>query len=181
MKKLILMSALLLIGCAAVNPWQPAGGLYRDDVNRFSAELPGDWMRFNSKDVLLITRDGVLLQVIVIERTTAGEELSGSTMKYREGMKATDAAEVMIDKVKGSLKAPFFEVLERRSLEVSNLPAMKILYTYRDTAGLLYQGIAVGVPKGQAFYSLHYVAPKRYCFDHDLDTFEKVVKSVRLL
>lgn len=179
MKKLILMSALLLIGCAAVSPWQPAGGLYRDDAHRFSAELPRDWMRFNSKNLLLVTRDGVLLQVIAIERATAGEKLSASTMRYREAMKAADAAEVMIDDVKGSLKAPSFEVLERRSAEVANLPAVKILYTYRDTAGLMYQGIAIGIPKGQAFYSLHYVAPKRHYFDHDLETFEKVVKSVR--
>jgi hypothetical protein len=180
MKKLISLCCLLLIGCASAAPWQPAGGPYHDDPRNFSVELPAGWMRFNSKDILLITKDGVLLQIIALERVAAGDKLHYSTMKYRQGMKAEEAAEVMIDNIKGAAKAPRLEILDRRSTEISAAPGMRILYTYEDVSGLHYQGVSVGVMKGGAFYGLHYLAPKRYYFDRDLDVFENVVKSFRI-
>lgn len=181
MKKLFLIISLLLIGSTAAGHWEPTAGRYTNEEKQFSAELPGGWMRFDSNDVLLITRDGVLLQAILIERTAPGEKSAVSGVAYREGMKAAEAAEAMISRVKASLKAPFFKVLDRRSVRVANLPAMKVHYEYRDAAGLLYEGIAIGIPKGRVFYGLHYAAPGRHYFHHDLHTFEKVVKSLHLL
>lgn len=57
---------LLFITIIACAPWVRVGGLYKSDSHNFSVELPQGWMKSNTVDHLLITRDGILLQSIVI-------------------------------------------------------------------------------------------------------------------
>jgi hypothetical protein len=61
----IVLLFIAIVGCA---PWMQVGGLYISDSYNFSVELPQGWMRSNTVDYLLITRDGTLLQSIVITR-----------------------------------------------------------------------------------------------------------------
>ena len=63
---LLVATGLVVNGCVSV-PWQPTAGLYSSPAENFAVELPGGWMRLNSDEDLLITRDGVLLQHVSIE------------------------------------------------------------------------------------------------------------------
>ena len=62
-----------LSGCA---PWVQVEGPYRMDAQGYEATLPAGWRRATTvSDSLLLTRDGVSLQYIRIERVAVGHEL----------------------------------------------------------------------------------------------------------
>ena len=56
---LLLGIGLLAGGCVTL-PWQPTAGLYSSPAENFAVELPQGWMRLNSNEDLLITRDGTV-------------------------------------------------------------------------------------------------------------------------
>ena len=57
------MTLLAGIAGCVTGPWSQVGGLFNPTPLNFSVDLPQGWMKSNaSKDLLLITRDGMLLQ-----------------------------------------------------------------------------------------------------------------------
>ena len=86
MKKALLMILLVVMGCV---PWIQTGGLYTSKKHNFSVELPQGWMRSNTSEYMLITRDGVILQNIAIKEEQLTRSLNtqkGSFLKefYRK-------------------------------------------------------------------------------------------------
>ena len=79
---LLLGIGLLVGGCVSL-PWQPTAGLYSSPAENFAVELPQGWMRLNSNEDLLITRDGILLQHEV--RRLALFELAAGATRARRG------------------------------------------------------------------------------------------------
>jgi hypothetical protein len=68
MKKLIIALLVFFIGCA---PWVRVGGPYKASSLNCSVELPDGWMRTNTSEHILVTRDGVLLQPSTIMTRTS--------------------------------------------------------------------------------------------------------------
>ena len=68
MKRLILCAFVIVFLSSCVATWTQVGGSYNSDTKDFAVDLPNGWMKTPSKDLLLITRDGVLLQNIIIKR-----------------------------------------------------------------------------------------------------------------
>jgi hypothetical protein len=57
----------------------------------------------------------------------------------------------------------------------------KLVYRYKTQDGLRMKGIVYGVVGDSALYALGYQAPERYYFDLDLQNFENVLASFRIL
>lgn len=182
MKRFLVVIAMLMIvsGCA---PWQPVAGLYTADSDNFVVDLPKGWMRQNTGEYLLITREGVLLQKIVISRLSLDKEEQFEHTKQRlsKGMLPQEQAEVIIDSIQSDPSALNFEVEENAPATAGGGAGFRLVYEFKTKDGLKYRGTYYGFIAGEWAYRILYVAPQRYYFDKDKGTFEGILKSFRLI
>ncbi|GFE57423.1 hypothetical protein [Geobacter sp. AOG1] len=180
MRKIVLLIAItfLLNGCA---PWVRTGGPYNATGENVSLDLPDGWMRLNTDDYFLITRDGVPLQSILVQCINVNDSLKHTKKKFRKGMLPLEASEVIMDNIASNDKVHDCQVKESKSAKVAGNPGFRIVFAYKTDDGLKMKGVVYGLMQGEWFYVLKFAAPQRHYFDRDLKTFEQVVASARLI
>jgi len=177
---LVLVAAGLLLGGCVSLPWYPTGGVYTSEAENFSVELPKGWMRLNSDEDLLITRDGLLLQHILIERVRVAEPLKNTKKTLARGMLPQAVAEVILDNIASSERVLDLKVQENRPVQVGRYRGFKLVYTHKNKDGLRFRSVLHGLLAGNAFYGIRYTAAERHYFAKDLRTFEQVLASFKL-
>lgn len=177
MKKLLCIFLLLLFGCAK---WVEVGGLYNSDHN-FSVEFPSGWMRVNTNEYLLATRDGFLLQNILIERLPIDKDLMHTKKKLKKGMLPQETAEIIIDNIASDPAILNFKVIENTPTKINGLNGFKAMFTYKNKDGLKIKSVYYGLLIDEWFYGMRYNAALRYYFEKDIETFEKVLRSFRVI
>ena len=177
-KRFLLVILIFLAGCA---PWMKVGGAYKDTESNFSVELPQGWMRLNTTKYLLITRDGPILQRIIIERDNIDEPLKYTKKKLHENMLPQEVAEVIIDDISSSGALLNFDLIENVPVTICGRSGFKIVFTHKNREGLNFKSIHSGFMARKYVYSIRYTAPIRHYFQKDIDTFEKVLGSFELL
>jgi hypothetical protein len=201
MRKLLLLFILFTTGCVA---WIQTDGPYISKSHKFSVELPQGWMRLNKKaysslpiyqrvmiDHLLefpngdshlcITRDGIPLQNIIINRRLIDDEFEYTKRKLSKDMLPQEAAEVILDNISSDQTVLNLEVLENMPTEISGFPGFRLVFMYKNEDGLRTKSIFYGFMKGEWFYSIGYNSAARHYFEKDLETFEKVLNSFKLI
>ena len=178
MRKLTILILLLSLGCA---PWMLTDGLYTSDPLNFSVTLPRGWMRSNTNEYLLVTRDGVLLQNILIKRIPVDEPLSHTKKKVLPGMLAQEAAEIVLDDIRSDPAVLDFELLDNTPAALDGIPGFRAVFTYKNIDGLKLKSIYYGFLTAEWVYGIRYTAALRHYFDEEFDTFEYVVDSFKLL
>jgi hypothetical protein len=157
-------------------------GPFRMDSQGYEANLPAGWRRATTVgDSLLVTRDGVSLQYISIERVAVSDELTHTKRKLAKGMLPQDVAALELDEVRSDQAVRNFTLVENIPFQVAGLPGFKLIYTFRAESGLRLKRVHYGVLVRDWVYRVQYQAPARYYFDKDLATFERVRESLRLL
>ena len=165
-------------GCA---PWVHVEGPYRMDAQGFEVNPPTGWRQATFvRDSLLLTRDGVSLQYIGIERLGVGQDLKHAKQKFAKMMSPQDVAEVELDEVRSNQRTRNFELVENTPFQVAGLPGFKLAYTFKAMNGLTLKRVHYGVLVRDGIYRIQYQAPARYYFEKDLATFERIRESFKL-
>jgi hypothetical protein len=173
--------AVVLTGCFQ-RPWTPT--LDREHVSTHqnaSVGLPKGWMVSGRKDLLLVTRDGVVLQNIILETVSVEEELKFTKKKFKSGMLPFEQSEVILDNLASNPARTAFKVHKKEPAKVAGHQAFRAEISFRDQDGLQYRGILYGFMQNNWFYLMRYMAPERHYFTRDRDLFEQSVKSLKLL
>ena len=155
-------------------------GLYTSSPLNFSMTLPRGWMRSNTNEHLLVTRDGVLLQNILVKRIPFDEPLSHTQKKLLQGMLAQEAAEIVLDDIQSDPAVLDFDLLDNAPAVLDGIPGFRVVFTYKDMDGLKLKSVYYGFLTAEWVYTLRYTAALRHYFDEEIDTFEYVVDSFRL-
>lgn len=179
-KALLLLPALLLAGCATPK-WSQVGGEYKNEPYNFSAELPPGWMSLNGKEGLLATKDGFSLQSIAIGRMEVNKPLPNTKKELKRGMLPQEAAEVVVDSFSSEQNYLNLEILENVPAKVGDYEGFRGVWMYGLKDGLKKKNVFYGFFAGDYYYYLRYSAPRRYYYDRDIDAFEKVVRSFKLV
>jgi len=170
---------LFLAGCA---PYTAVGGKLAFSQQGFEVDLPQAWYQAREVgDALVITRDGLPLQFIRIERVLVGEDLSHTKRKFAARMVPQNAAEIEVDDLRASPDFYNFELFENTPVTVGGKPGFRLLYSWKTKDGLRLKRVQNGLVDGKWVYRLIYQAAARHYFDKDLPTFERVRESFRLL
>jgi hypothetical protein len=180
MKKVLLLIVIMLVfnGCA---PWVRTGGQFAASQVNVVMELPDGWMRLNNDDYFLITRDGVDLQYIMVEKIGVQDTLTHTKKRFRKGMLPVEAAEVIMDNIASGDKVHGFEVKENKPAKIDGKSGFRAVYTYKTDDGLKVKGVIYGLMLNGWYYGIQFAAPQRYYFDRDVKTFERVRQSVHLI
>jgi hypothetical protein len=156
-------------------------GLYTSGSLNFSVTLPRGWMRSNTNEYLLVTRDGVLLQNILIKRIPFDEPLSHTKKKVLQGMLAQEAAEIILDDIRSDPALLDFELLDNAPATLDGIPGFRAVFTHKNMDGLKLKSVYYGFLTAEWVYAIRYTAALRHYFDEEFDTFEYVVDSFELL
>src|SRR3990172_5283475 len=167
-----------LSGCA---PWVMVEGPYRMDSQGYEVSLPAGWRRATTVgDSLLVTRDGVSLQNIRVERVAIGDELKHRKKKFAKGMLPQDVAALELDEVRSDQAVRNFALVENIPFQVTGFPGFKLVYTFKTGNGLRLRRIHYGVLLRDWVYRIQYQAAAKYYFDKDLAAFERVRESFKV-
>ncbi len=174
----VLLPLFFVSACA---PWVQVGGLYTSDSHEFTVELPEGWMKLRQSEQLLITRDGILLQTITVENLGVAHEFKNTKKKLSKGMLPQEVSEVILDNISADPQLTSFEIIESAPARIGEQQGFKAVFWYGTKGGLKYKSVYFGALDGDRFFGLRYTAARRHYFDKDADTFDKVVKSFRLI
>ena len=178
-----LFFALCLAGCASLTPWtQLKSGEYKDGARDFSSVVPLDWMRFNQLSYFVMTRDGTVLDRIVVAREKNNAKLEFTKKVFTKEMTTEDLAEVEIDNLKAGDQIGKLEILSNKPAAIGGQEGFRLEYTYVITpGGLKIHGIEYGFRYKDWIYRVLFEAAAQHYFDSTLGDFQKFVDHFRLL
>jgi hypothetical protein len=180
MKRLILLAFVIFFLSSCAAPWTQVGGSYSSPNKDFTVDLPKGWMKAKSNDLLFITRDGILLQNILIKRIATAEELQYSKKKFRPDMLPQEQAELIADDFASNPALMNFAILENSPLTIDGHKGFRLVFTYKNEGGLRVKSTFSGFLVQDWFYQIRYTAAARYYYDKDLASYEQVIKSFKL-
>lgn len=173
-KMSIILLLAVLTGCAV---WQKTGGSFAGAG--FSLDLPEGWMMSGKPDNLTVTRDGRLLQSIIVLAIDINKQDSKAKKAFKKGMLPQEASEVIVDLMQNDHGIAQFTVTENTPLTIGGAEGFRLTYTYLRSK-VRYKSVYYGVLRGEKFYRVSYTAPVRHYFEKDVAAFEEIVRSFKL-
>jgi len=174
----LLVIGLTISGCVT---WAKVGGQCDMHSENFTVALPDGWQRYNPvTNKVIITKQGMSLQRIIIFRAPIDQKLPFTQKKISTDMLPQEVAEIVIDNLRSNPNVSDVDVVENDPAQIGGQPGFKIVYTFQTQEGLAKKGIFYGLLMGGKVYKMIYEAPQRYYFEKDRQTFEKVMVSFRL-
>jgi hypothetical protein len=166
------------VGCAA---WEMVGGRYDAREFAYHVELPSGWRKHNlSRDSVVLTRDGLLLQRIDILRMPIDKSLANTKRKLVKGMVPLEVAEIVLDEFRSNQSKLNLQLVESVPALVGGYPGFRVIYSYQLNDNLRRKALYYGVLVDQWYYSLSFHAPARHYFDRHVNDFEQVQRSFKI-
>ncbi len=181
MKKIILtiMLALLCAGCMTI--WvKPPQKEYHHSGLKISAMLPQEWMRFTPDKGLVLTKDGVTLNIMSIMKFRFKDKLEFTKRKFTEDMTPLDLAEVEIDNFKSNTNIAQFEIVQNKPEILAQQQSYFLEYTYETLAGLKIHGKLYGFVFDGHIYRVRFEAADQFYYQKNLNDFDQMVKSIHM-
>lgn len=177
---LVLSLAVLLSSCAAwthlEQPTRVTG------PNGLSVMAPADWVRFNlvGDDVILLTRDGLPIQMLRIEYRKADKAFPSIKKKSNPDMLPSETADLLLADLRADKALANLKVLENTPYKVAGKLGFRIHGQYRDERGASFDLVAVGCTTKTGLVLLFYRSLSIHYYARDLKLFDQTVDSVVL-
>ncbi len=177
-----LVLLLGLFGCATPN-WQMVKSDHVQYISEhFSVRLPSNWMRFGQEsEGLLLSRDGVALQVITLSHAAHEEAFSPLEIISSSSLLPSELAELTIRLLKSQQGMRALQVIANQPAEIAGEYGFRLQLGFENQQGLNYQGVLYGLATEKRFFLLSFYATEIYYFQRDLPVFEKLVGSFELI
>lgn len=175
--------ALVLVLSGCTTTW-----IRVDDTDRhyqgehYSVTLPAGWLHHESNDSLVLSKDGILLQVISIHFQQHKEAFEKIEKDSSSTMLPSELAELSIAELKATQEEglPSLEILRNAPVELAGHTGFDIHLRYKTDAGLRMEMLLRGVVDEDGFYIVKYSAPTLHYFERDRQTYELLSKSLKL-
>lgn len=167
----------LMAGCAT---WVKTTGNYVNSSEKYSLDLPWGWMMHKGKE-LILTRDGVWLENIIIKRYKVEEKLEYTKKKFVKGMLPEEISQVALDNLKSNSQIGNLEVIENKPFILSGRDGFRLVYTFTTSEDLKKKGIYYGLGDGNLVYEISYTGTLWHYFDREVDAFERSVRSFKII
>jgi hypothetical protein len=176
----VILTGVLIAGCATT--WTRV-----DDASRsyqgehYRVMLPAGWMRLENGGNLLLSKDGIDLQRIIIEYHTHDKAFEKLKKTSSAAMLPSELAELTIAELKASQKdsLPSLKVISNSPVEIAGHTGFQLHLVYKTDDGLRIEMLMQGFADADGYYLLSYRAPTLYYFGRDRAVFESVCASFR--
>ena len=180
MKQITVVIILLFLfaGCASVAQERSLKNLPEND---FAVKVPEGWWKPKHINKYLLTKDGALLQYVLIQQRPIDLPFSHTKKKLDKEMLPLEASGVIIDEIASDRRILNFNVIENIPAMIDGHDGFKILFTYKDKKGSTFKTLYYGFISGDFFFNLRYNAAMRHYFEKDIADFEKILSSFRIV
>ena len=178
---LTLTLTLLLVGCAET--WikiDHAGSHYRDE--HFRVTLPTGWLRLKQGDSLILSKDGILLQYIIIQFKPHAKAFEKLKKRSSPEMLPSELAQLTIAEFKAAQddSLPSLEILANSPFEMAGHVGFDLHLRYKTETGLRMDMQMRGIVDDKGYYLVKYNAPRLHYFERDRETYEALTETLRL-
>jgi hypothetical protein len=176
-----LVPALLLAACATTWVRVDDSAAHYQDAH-YSVTLPAGWMQLRSDDTLILSRDGILLQLISIEYRPHAEAFEHIGKASSPTMLPSELAELAIADFEAAQEGglPSLEILRNAPVGIAGLTGFDIHLRYKTDDGLRKDKLLRGVANESGFYLISYIAPTLHYFERDRQVYESLTDSLQL-
>jgi hypothetical protein len=178
----VILIVLSLSGCSGLTRWtrlKPQE--YTLKREGFSAELPKDWMRLNREKFFVITRDGILLEYIMVNRIRFKEELEHTKRKYEPHMLPEELAEIEIAELHANEKITRVQILSNLPTTLDGHEGFRLAYAYETMDGLKMRGIHIGFKDEEYIFRIQYEGAAQHYFETYRKDFDAFLKTFKVL
>jgi hypothetical protein len=169
------LATLWLTGCQL---WNPGGTSYTGQDGAFTVRTPANWMYATRLgNDLLATKDGPILQQIIIEHHDLKEALPHSNRTLTANLAPYEVAEAVTDNLRADHSLLGLEIQENVPVDVGGRPGFKLVFSFRTEEKLRLSEQCYGCLAGGRLWLLRYRAPSRHYFARDQADFETMVKD----
>lgn len=169
----------VLVGCQVVQ-WKTGGTSYTAKDGDFTVTVPEGWIYAEQPAGHIIgTRDGLLLQRLVVEKRELKEPLRVSKRVLTANLTPLELADAVIDDMRADRGMLGMEVVENQPATLGEQQGFRLRFNFHTADKLRGSEVIFGCIKGQHLYLLVFVAPARHYFPRDLAAFEETAKSFR--
>lgn len=174
----ILAMVTVLAGCAVWTRVETA--TQEGPGNKYTVQAPLGWVRFNAaSDGILISRDGVAIQHILIVQQTDDAYFKKTKAKLPKNVAPSDLAQLILAELRSEKELANLQVKESVPLTVAGQPGFKVHIQYRNERGALFDRVILGTSKANSVTIMTYHGLNTHYFARDLDTFYGVARSFK--
>ena len=161
--------------------WLNLGGRYVA-LGKLEIKIPDSWrMMRGFENQLLLTRDGIYLQLFVIGLTSIEAEFAHTKKKLPPGASPDAIIDVVVENFRSNPAITNFKLLESGTAMLGGINAPKIVYSYEGDYGVKKMGIYAALPINDQCYFFQYQAPARHYFQRDLASVDGALQSLIIL
>ncbi|MCP3876051.1 MAG: hypothetical protein GY699_23245 [Desulfobacteraceae bacterium] len=172
---------VLLVGCAPHWEKIEQPDLKSSD-NSFEIKTPVGWVQLKGLEKrAFITKEGPTLQIIEVMTVAKKDAFKSLDVNMDREILISEMAEYYLADFKKKNRGFHIEHIETLPILINEKQGFKLTLEFKNRKGLLFKVIVYGLVHKDLFYTLFYRAPKLYYFDRDIDMFNQVVKSFRIL
>lgn len=191
---LVLVVAVAVSGCVS---WARIDSDSRMVSNAaFTVELPVGWVRLQSAndsyeashkgerqtikvDRVVITRDGLNLEQIDLIRFNAQNAFPHINKPYKNGMLASEAAELYVADLKAA-GLDNLSVVKNAPKEVAGKSGFELHVKFKNDRGLQSERLIYAFGDNSGFYLMSYQAPTLHYFEMYKEVFVRIAQSFRV-
>ncbi len=182
MKALRTAGVVLLLGACALPPQRVDTPRTEGPDKSYSVDLPVGWIKqVTPKKQLLASRDGILLDYILISAGPLKDAFPKTKKAAGDDMLPAELAELEIAEIRNQDQfTAALTVAENEPAEISGQEGFRIRLRYKNNRGLELQRVVYGFADKVAYHRLEFGAPTLYYFDTYYPAFQKAVASFQL-
>jgi hypothetical protein len=169
------LSLLLLTGCAA------AMHAHESAAQNCAVDIPAGWRQIPTNRYFMLTREGPFYQYALVQQRPVDRPFQHTKKRLKPDMLPQEAAEVLADEMLSDENLHNMKIIENAPAQVNGSQAFKLLFTYADPEGRIYKTVYYGFLQGDFLYSLRFTAASNEYFDRDLNTFDSMLQSFRIV
>jgi hypothetical protein len=181
-KKLSTAAAVLLLGACALPPQRVDTPRTEGPDKTYVVDLPIGWIKqVTQKKELLASRDGILLDYILISASPLKEAFPKTKKAAADNMLPAELAELEIAETKNQDQfTAALTVVENEPVEIAGQEGFRVRMRYKNNRGLELQRVVYGFADKSAYHRMEFGAPTLHYFDTYYPEFQKVVASFQL-
>jgi hypothetical protein len=151
-------------------------------AEHFGLSLPIGWLIMEDDEVLMVSKDGLDLQRIVIVHASLDKALPELGNQSVSGILPSELAEKFIAKLKNTqdFDMPSLTILSNEPISIAGHTGYSLHLSYKTDKGVRIEILSIGFVDESGYYSLSYRAPTLHYFTKDRDKFDTVVSSFKL-
>jgi hypothetical protein len=180
--KFNIAAVVVLLGACAAPPQRVDTPKTEGPDKTYAVDLPVGWIQqVTQQKQLLVTRDGILLEYILITNTAAKDAFPKTKKAASDSMLPAELAELEIAEIKSEDQyTAALTVAENQPAEIAGREGFRLRVRYKNNRGLEIQRVVYGFAEKSAYYQMQFGAPTLYYFDTYYPDFKKVVSSFQL-